>query len=143
MSNAAAPLTFDLYGELPVWMNLTAVVLTVGFIAVCIWLVVLIINRRARWAIWVLATVVSAPLFYVVSFGPACWWFPSDSTPLGPFGGISIQCPHAPRIYWPIGRLAVRGPQPVRCAIGWYATRRSDQVMLPFHPDGNGWVGVR
>jgi hypothetical protein len=136
MSNSAAPVLFDFCSELPVWLNLTAAALTVGFIAVCIWLVVRITNRRERWAMWMLATVVSVPLFYVVSFGPACWWFASAWTPTGPYGGISCPGPAAPRIYWPIGRLSMRGPRPIRSAIGWYAKRRSDHVMLPFEPDG-------
>src|SRR4029077_4208702 len=97
MSNPAAPVFIDLCSELPAWLNLTAAILTVGFIAVCVWLVVRITNRRERWAIWVLATVVSPPLFYVVSFGPACWWFASDRTPTGPFGGISLPGPAAPQ----------------------------------------------
>lgn len=142
MNNTPAPVFFDLCSELPRWLNLTAAALTAGFVAVCIWLVVRITNRRERWAKWTLATVVSPPLLYVLSFGPACWWFGSDWTPTGPFGGFSLPGPAAPQIYWPIGRLSMRGPPAVRGVIAWYATRRSDEVMLPFQPDGSGWVGA-
>jgi hypothetical protein len=45
----------------------------VVFAAVCIWLGVRIVNRRERWAKWMLAGVVGLPMLYVLSFGPACW----------------------------------------------------------------------
>lgn len=48
--------------------------LAVAFAAFCVWLTVRIINRRERWTKWTLAAVVSLPVLYVASFGPACWW---------------------------------------------------------------------
>jgi hypothetical protein len=43
-----------------------------AFAALCVWLVVRIVNRRERWAKWTLAAIVGLPLLYVASFGPAC-----------------------------------------------------------------------
>src|SRR5579872_4455612 len=140
MNNTPAPW---LCSELAAWLNWTAGTLTVGFIAACIWLPVRIANRRERWAACMLVMVISPPLVYILSFGPACWWFATEGKPRGTGGGFSFDCPYAPRLYWPIGRLSICGPRPVQVAIGWYATRRSDLVMLPFEPDGSGWVGAR
>ena len=45
---------------------------------------------------WIVGTLISVPVLYVLSFGPACWWFSEE---------ISIGIRVAPRIYWPIGYL--------------------------------------
>jgi hypothetical protein len=41
--------------------------------AFCIWLTVRIVNRRERWAKWMLAVVVGLPTLYAASFGPCVW----------------------------------------------------------------------
>ena len=50
---------------------------------------------------------------------------------------------YAPRIYWPLGRVSLCGPRPIRIAIGWYATLRYEDVMVPFDWRGTGWIGTR
>ncbi len=52
----------------------TPAILAVSFAALCVWLIVRIVNRRERWAKWTLAAVVGLPVLYVASFGPACWF---------------------------------------------------------------------
>ena len=47
--------------------------LATAYAAFCIWLTVRIVNRRERWAKWLLAILIGLPTFYVVSVGPACW----------------------------------------------------------------------
>jgi hypothetical protein len=47
--------------------------LAVAFAAFCVWLTVRIVNRRERWAKWMLAAVVGGPALYVAGFGPAMW----------------------------------------------------------------------
>lgn len=44
----------------------------VAFAPCCVWLTVRIVNRRERWAKWMLTTVLAAsPILYVLSLGPA------------------------------------------------------------------------
>lgn len=47
--------------------------LSVAFAAFCIWLIVQIVNRRARWAKWTAVGLIAIPMLYGLSFGPACW----------------------------------------------------------------------
>ncbi len=49
------------------------ITVTLSFTAICVWLVVRIVNRRERWAKWTLAIYIGLPLLYIVGFGPACW----------------------------------------------------------------------
>lgn len=99
--------------------------------AFCIWLTVRIINRREHWAKRTLETVVLAlPVLYVLSFGPACWWFTSPSHK------NAVGLPGAPKYYasgyyWPIGWLSAKGPTPLTHALAWYATRRYDWDLVP------------
>jgi hypothetical protein len=74
--------------------------LAVTFAALCVWLVVRIINRRERWAKWTLAAVVGVPVLYVASFGPACWIYSRDDhdDSLSDF-------------YLPMGLLFAHGPR--------------------------------
>jgi hypothetical protein len=54
-------------------MVLVLSIFGIAFAAFCVWLAVRIINRRERWAKWTLASTLMLPVFYVASFGPACW----------------------------------------------------------------------
>jgi hypothetical protein len=93
--------------------------LSVAFAALCVWLIVRIINRRERWAKWTLAVVVGLPLLYIASFGPACWWF---STPIK-LSFIGIRARRAPEIYSPIGWSVRRlGTGNIQSFANWYAT---------------------
>ena len=91
--------------------------LFVAFAALCVWLTVRIINRRERW--WTLVAVMSMPVLYVASFGPACWWFSNIS--MLPGGGIAAYR-RVPESYLLMGWVARRGPRPLRDIINWYAT---------------------
>lgn len=56
-------------------------IVAIAFAAFCVWLVVRIVNRRERWAMWTLAEAVGMPVLYVASIGPAihvAYWL--DST---------------------------------------------------------------
>jgi len=52
---------------------MTPTILAIAFAAFCVWLTVRIVNRRERWAKWMLAGVIGLPVLYVASFRPACW----------------------------------------------------------------------
>ena len=78
-------------------MTILFLLLSVTCAAFCIWLTVRIVNRRERWAKWTLAAVLSLPLLYVASFGPACRMMEE--------GRLSINSPRW-RIYHPLARLA-------------------------------------
>jgi len=54
-------------------MTIILPTLGVVFVAFCVWRTVRIFNRRERWAKWTLSIVLSMPVLYVASFGPACW----------------------------------------------------------------------
>lgn len=54
-------------------MTILLPALSVVFAALCVWLVVRIVNRKQRWAKWTLAGVVGVPVLYVASFGPIVW----------------------------------------------------------------------
>ncbi len=118
----------------------------VAFAAYCIWLGVRIVNRRERWAKWtLLGTIVGVPVLYVLSFGPACWWFgtPSDQS----FGGIGPDglaltpdpATEARQIYWPIGWVALNGPSSIERALGWYAKLGGHDVLVPTNAKRRGW----
>jgi len=55
-------------------MSTALSIIEVAFAAFCVWLAVRIVNRKERWAKWMLATTIGLPVLYVASIGPACWW---------------------------------------------------------------------
>ena len=97
-------------------MTIVLPTLAVAFAAFCVWLTVRIVNRRERWAKWTATIMVGLPVLYVLSFGPACWWFARDAE----FESF-VPVRFAPQPYWPIGWTAKRS-LPIRKLIGWYAT---------------------
>lgn len=54
-------------------MTVLYLTLTIAFAAFWVWLGVRIVNRKERWAKRLMATIISLPVLYVASFGPACW----------------------------------------------------------------------
>ena len=104
----------------------------VAFAASCVWLKVRIVNRRERWAKWTLAAVLSLPVLYVLSFGPACWWFtiPSGFSENFPATNHPVPAERARQMYWPIGRLAARGPRWSQRLLAWYATLGGEVLVL-------------
>ena len=96
-------------------------------------------RKRAHQA-WIVVTLFAVPFLYVVSFGPACWWFstvgvlPPASASLAGHASYTV-----PSIYWPMGYVAEscrRRPRlkPVYQVICWYAAvgrNSGDVVMIP------------
>jgi hypothetical protein len=58
-------------------MTILLSALAVTFAAFCVWLTLRVVNRRERWAKWMLAIALALPVLYVVSFGPAFWIYGS------------------------------------------------------------------
>ena len=54
-------------------MNLLMTSVCSSYAALCVWLMVRIMNRREKWAKRTFAVVLSLPLVYLLSFGPVCW----------------------------------------------------------------------
>jgi hypothetical protein len=79
-------------------------------------------------AFWITVALVAVLVGYLLSFGPACWWFATRPTVF--FGRPSLR---AHRQYWSIGWLAQNGPGPVGDAIFWYAKLglRCDNIEIP------------
>lgn len=95
------------------WMiTFAAPIVAVAFAGLCVWLAVRIINRRERWAKWMLAATLSLPVLYVLSFGPACWAL--DWQWLSP--------EFVARAFYPILKWSSDAPDGVRAAIWWWAT---------------------
>jgi hypothetical protein len=84
-------------------------------------------RKKPGVAFWVtVVVVVCLPLLYVLSFGPACWWF----SPIDPLSGAST----APKLYLPIGWVWQKCPNgnPIDRSIRWYATLlRHDSICVP------------
>src|SRR5262245_32714981 len=100
------------------------------------------LRKKPGVAFWATVVVVVV-LAYPLSFGPVCWWrsesyheasarfrnryLPPKNHLLRP-----PDSPCAPEIYWPIGWLAVHGPQPLPRLICWYATAGGKRhVVIP------------
>jgi hypothetical protein len=115
--------------------------LAVAFAAFCVWLGVRIFNRRERWAKWTAVGLASLPLLYILSFGPACWWFTIPSGDSGNFPGTNDPLPsvRARQIYWPIGWVAVNGPHSLERVLAWYATLGGHEVTVPMTAEEGGW----
>jgi hypothetical protein len=76
--------------------------LAIAFTAFCIWLTVRIVNRRERWAKWMLAGVVALLILYPMSRGPALWLHFTGELP--DWVSELLRC-----VYQPINHL----PRPV------------------------------
>jgi len=114
-------------------MTIILFALAVAFAAFCVWLTVRIVNRKERWARWALAgAVLGLPVLYLLSFGPACWWFTIPSGETGNFPGTNDPIPRVRvrQMYWPIGRMAATGPRWSQRILTWYATL-GGEVLVP------------
>jgi hypothetical protein len=83
--------------------------------AIVVRLLLRIFNRdgSAKWTLMALLVMIS---LYPLSFGPACWWFPSPI-----FAGRSDIC-RAAQVYWPFGLAVKRGVPGAKWFVGWYGT---------------------
>jgi hypothetical protein len=96
-------------------MTILLPALGVAFAASCVWLTVLIVNRREAWAKCALAAVLFAGLVvYPLSFGPVVWLYDRQMLPDG-IDDEALIC-----AYRPLEQLALYGPTPVSKALGWY-----------------------
>jgi hypothetical protein len=89
---------------------------------------------------WSVTALIALPVPYVASFGPACWWLSKfDSRMLAPPG---VAARRVSRFYIPIDWAAIKGPQPLRDAIFWYATLNADsQLAVPADWGGRiSWI---
>jgi len=113
------------------------IVVGVSFTALCVWLSVRIMNRRERWTRWTLALVLSAPAFYLASFGPVCWWMGTivEEVEGGPRFGNNAT--YVSKLYWPIGWTVERFPslRPFFAAYSHLLGNRS-AVLLPVKGTG-------
>jgi hypothetical protein len=96
-------------------------------------------RKKPGVAFWATVVVAVALVAYPLSFGPACWWFAREPQ----ISSHSWEQPPrvAPRLYWPIGRLARRGPKPIGDVILWYATLGGERISLPIAPEGTAMYG--
>lgn len=98
-------------------------------------------QKKPGWGFWGVL-ILTLPIAYVASFGPACWWF--SGSPAGiPKSSVLYsvtwdinQMPHAPRLYWSIGWLALQRPDDIGRFVEWCATLRIPEVALPFNASG-------
>lgn len=102
-------------------MNALFSALAVALVAFAVWLTVCLVNRRERWAKWVLAATLVIPVTYVASFGPACWL---TSQPLEIVTGPKPlhEPPPVPglmKVYMPIAQIA-SSESTAGDALAWY-----------------------
>ena len=90
-------------------------VVALAFVALCVWLIIRIANRRERWAKRTLAITLCLPVLYVLSFGPAAWLETH-----GYFGTWWTHCCEV-CFYYPLIWAQQNGPDAVRDAVVWYA----------------------
>src|SRR5262245_25232468 len=72
-------------------------------------------TKRARtsgWT-WLGVWLILLPVLYVASFGPVCWFTTS----------MTFKAPVHPVMYayWPMARVMLSGPRPIREAAYWWA----------------------
>jgi hypothetical protein len=109
-------------------MEMAFTIFGVIFAAICIWLTVRIVNRRELWAKWTLAMVISLPILYVGSFGPACWLTSHHNSCSG----------FVSHIYWPFFEIIFHRNYAIRKPILWYCClySRDDTIILPDQGEG-------
>lgn len=105
--------------------------------------------RKPSVWMWIVVALISVPMLYVLSFGPACWLAPSGTIPMPPGAvphhfapgrGPYVGC--APRMYWPIGFVWRHSPYRVARLIQWYANAlRPQGIWIPLSSDGRAWWG--
>lgn len=93
-------------------VGLTWGVIGVGYVAICAWLGIRIVNRRERWAKWTALALSIAPVLYVLSSGPAVWIYERTDDE---FVHRVLQS-----LYSPLGWLGQHGPQPISDLFDWW-----------------------
>jgi hypothetical protein len=95
-------------------MSILLPILAIVVTALCIWLAVRTINRRGRWANWMLAIAAGLSVLYVMSFGPACWLTARTDD--------FLSSSHIELVYSPIIQAGVYGPALVCEPIVWWGS---------------------
>ena len=88
---------------------------------------------------WIPALLIGLPVFYVGSFGPACW-LTADPRPIDPLR--SVEPPRGMLIYWPLGHLADKGPNAVMQWLQWwmyFGAKKGTTVSVPTDLNGSGF----
>src|SRR5262245_22804722 len=91
-------------------------------------------RNKPGWVFWMTVVVVLVPLPYVLSIGPACWWFARYADF---FSYVPVK--YAPKPYWPVGWIAKRS-RPVRKLAGWYVG--DSFINLPADWNGDSSVPI-
>jgi len=114
--------------------------LVVTFAALCVWLTVRIINRREQWAKWMLAAMLSLPVLYVASFGPACW-----ITARPRLRDFPPQVHWVTRIFWPIGRVLWTDYRAMDAVRWWTLLGVPDGhvIIVPQTPSGTSLFALK
>jgi hypothetical protein len=92
--------------------------------AFCVWRIVRIVNRRERWPKGDIAVLVSLPLLYAASIGPACW-IATRGTPDSPGRTVVLG------FYYPVLWMASRMSEPVNRAAVSYTRLYSGDGSSP------------
>ena len=105
-------------------------------------------RKKPGWVFWTTVIVVGVPVLYVLSFGPACWWFakPIEVGSWAFSGSLAVdqrKMREASKAYWPLGWLVANGPTPVHRVLGWYALLGTDVVVLPTDSSGAATLMTR
>jgi hypothetical protein len=111
----------------------------VAYAALCVWLLVRVINRRERWAKRMAAVIAALPLLYVVSFGPACWMIARPKL-------RDIQTPaRGAVIFWPLGLAAMSDTSGGTALRWWMLIGVPDGyvTVAPQNPAGTGRFAVK
>ena len=113
-------------------MSIVLPALAVAFGAFCVWLFVRIVNRRERWAKWVLAALIVV-LSYPLGFGPVCWLSDRKVIPRS----------YAWKAYNPLAFLLARcGSNRVREAMVAFGQYGGGQLKPPMQPTAKAIISV-
>src|SRR5580704_12226946 len=77
-------------------------------------------EREKRVWPWIVALLL-APVLYVASLGPACWWASQELVEVKS-GSQTWVLRRAPLAYLPIGSLIARSPRSFERALNWYVS---------------------
>ena len=93
-------------------------------------------ERKPLWP-WIAVLLIGLPVLYVASFGPVCW-LTADPRPISPLR--SSTAPRGMIVYYPLGRVAMRGPAVVMYRLRWWmylGAKNGFTVSVPTDLDGN------
>jgi hypothetical protein len=96
-------------------------------------------RKKPGWTFWVAVGLIVAPVLYVASFGPFCWYASAEMCNHGPEPTAMIAL-----VFVPLGKIAVDGPEFLSLPLSKYASCRVSEDCIPWVPIGRTkWHGVR